>query len=650
MAETARHIILGTAGHVDHGKTSLVRALTGIDCDTHKEEKQRGITMNLGFTHLSLPNGASIGIVDVPGHADFIHTMVGGASGIDVMMLVIAADSGIMPQTREHLQIMQALGVQKGLVALTKTDLLDPEMLELMRLEVMEFTAGTFLEAAPVMAVSAKTGAGLEALKSVIEHVGTEVEERAIDGPFRMFVDRIFTVSGHGTVVTGSVIGGALKVEDTVRMLPGFDHRPLRVRGLQRHGRSVDNVRAGDRASLNLVGLDRADFQRGMLISDRPLQETVLIDAQIQLFQDHGQQLKRRSQVILHAGTRESIATVNLLDCDTLNEGELALVQIALPVPFVLRAEDRFIIRNSSDTHTLGGGRVLDTTPLHHRKRTKKLLKIITPLAEAGLVERLAHEIRKAYRALTLTDLAQRMNYSEAEVAPQLSGKLAKDILVTQGRHEPVFCTREHEENHRKQIMNALAKFRLAQPLMTQGISYDELRTAIKAPVGDAEDEVIKALLAKLVGKEKIKEKDKTYFLAGDSLEIGQKTADALDALKRYFVETGLRVPLESEMRALARQFGLSDKELRQLLAHLVRIKTIYRIEDDYLYAPLVDTARQKVIEFLTQTPEGMTVAQFRDLIDANRKLCLLLFTLFDQEKTTRRVGDVRLLARLTIT
>jgi selenocysteine-specific elongation factor len=288
-----KHLILGTAGHVDHGKTALVKALTGIDCDTHKEEKRRGITINLGFAHLTLASGDTVGIVDVPGHRDFVHTMVAGACGIDCVLMVIAADSGVMPQTREHLAICDILGIRAGIIAVTRVDLVDETALAGVREEISRFKKGTFLENSPVVDVSPVTGRGIETCKAVIAETLMHVPDRRTGTVFRMFIDRIFSVSGFGTVVTGSVKSGKVSIGQTAYLLP--PHKELRVRRIERYGAEVAEVTAGDRASLNLVGLSKEEFERGMLVSDRPLATTTLLDVRLHLF-DHTKPLGRWSQ------------------------------------------------------------------------------------------------------------------------------------------------------------------------------------------------------------------------------------------------------------------------------------------------------------------------------------------------------------------
>ena len=419
-----KHLILGTAGHVDHGKTALVKALTGIDCDTHQEEKRRGITINLGFAHLPLPSGDTVGIIDVPGHRDFIHTMVGGASGIDIALLVVAADSGIMPQTREHLRIMEALGIKAGIIALTRIDLATPEMVECAREELQEFTSGTFLEKSPVVKVSSVTGSGIDKLKEAIAKVAAQVGDRPAREVFRMYIDRIFSVSGFGTVVTGSVLGGTLTAGASAWLMP--TGRELRVRRIERYGQEVDKVVAGDRASLNLAGLSREEFERGMLISDRPLRITTLLDAKLRLF-EAARPLERWSQALFLQGTYEAQARVHLLDCDHLSPLDEALVQIHLAHPGVAQFNDRFVLRSTSSDATIGGGAVLDATPLHHRRRPGNLVAGLQQLAGGSPAALIAAEVRKYPAGVLEPTLAGQLNLAPAEIR-ETAGLLPADI------------------------------------------------------------------------------------------------------------------------------------------------------------------------------------------------------------------------------
>jgi selenocysteine-specific elongation factor len=400
-----KHLILGTAGHVDHGKTALIKALTGIDCDTHKEEKERGITINLGFAHLELTDEISIGIVDVPGHRDFIKTMVAGAYGIDFVLLVIASDSGIMPQTREHFNIIKMLGIRYGLVVINKADLVDDDTMELAKLEAMELLESSPLENAPVIAVSAVNGAGIETLKSELLKIAVVIPEKSYASGFRMYIDRIFNVKGIGIVVTGSVLEGGVSVSEDLHLLPG-GHGKLKVKSIERHGRQVDKVTAGDRAALNLSGLKYDDFERGMILSSKLLQETNMLDAQVELFPGNIR-IGTWSQQIFHTGTFTSKARVHLITKNELHSGEKAVAQIQLEKPAILLANDRFIIRNTSSDMTVGGGIILDPNPLHHRRRTEKLKNTMQNFAQImsdqqNLGEIVRFELQKSNTPLSL--------------------------------------------------------------------------------------------------------------------------------------------------------------------------------------------------------------------------------------------------------
>ncbi|MBM3437113.1 MAG: selenocysteine-specific translation elongation factor, partial [Bacteroidetes bacterium] len=356
-----KHLIIGTAGHVDHGKTALIKALTGIDCDTHKEEKERGITINLGFSHLTLPTGESFGIVDVPGHKDFIKTMVAGAYGIDLVLLVIAADSGIMPQTAEHLKIIEMLGVKHGIVVLNKVDLVDDEMLELAQLETEEFLEGTCLEGTPVVPVSSLRGDGLDNLVNKITEIIPRVQEREKKDHFRMYIDRIFNVKGIGYVVTGSVLEGEIENGKEIYLLPG-KNRKMKIRGIERHGESVEKAHCGDRAALNIAGIKSEDFERGMVLSDIQIPETGMIDATFSLFEPDVV-IGLWSNVVFFTGTFECSARMHLLTKETLQAGDSGVVQIHLSKPAILENNDKYIVRNSSNDLTLGGGTLLDVQP-----------------------------------------------------------------------------------------------------------------------------------------------------------------------------------------------------------------------------------------------------------------------------------------------
>jgi len=637
-----KHLIMGTAGHVDHGKTALVKALTQIDCDTHKEEKARGITIHLGFAHLDLGDDESLGIVDVPGHKDFIHTMVGGASGIDFVLLVIAADSGIMPQTREHLNIMKILGLRHGIIALTKVDLVDEDILELAREDIRELVRGSFLESALVLEVSAKTGQGLEQLKESIKTLIRKIESKPAEGVFRMFVDRIFSVSGFGTVVTGSVISGAVSAGGTLFLLPGGDDG-YRARRLERHGREVSQVVAGDRASINLVGLEKTAFRRGMLLSDRLLRETSLIDVKLEIYEEQVT-LGCWSQVIFHVGTYEQQARVHLLDRDCVKSGETALAQIHLQEPCVLQHGDRFVLRNSSDEWTLGGGEVIDIAPLHHRRRKEKILKDVEKLAGGKLSEIIALQVRKLHRATTAEEVAISLNVALDVVNEALGKPLSSEIVRQQGKHGMLLFTKAGLEKMRIGVMNAIHAYRRDNPLAVRGADFDEIRSALRIDRNTPGEEILRMALQQQTEKGKLTEKDKTWSFASEG-EISADRRGHIAVIEEFIRKCGMQVPLMSVMKEIADQQGMSEKELKQVLHHLTVTGIVYRAQDDVIHRTVVEACREKLIAHLTGNKQGMTVAQFRDLVGGNRKSSLLLLAIFDQEKLTRRAGDLRFLA-----
>lgn len=640
-----KHLIMGTAGHIDHGKTALIKALTGIDCDTHKEEKKRGITINLGFAHLDLAAGDSIGIIDVPGHKDFVHTMVGGASGIDFVLLVIAADSGVMPQTREHLQIMEILGVKHGLIALTKVDLIeDPDLLELLKADICEFTADTFLETSPLVEVSAKTGSGLEELKKEIAGIITHIEEKSPLGNFRLFIDRIFTVTGFGTVVTGSVSTGRLRVKDTAYLLPR-GKKELTVRRLERHGREVPEVVAGDRASLNLVGMNKADFRRGMIISDRVLKDTVMLDARLELFTSSAS-FAIWSQVIFHTGTYETQARVHLIDRNKLNAGESGLVQIHLPEPCVLRHGDRFVIRSSSSDLTLGGGEVIDVAPLHHRRRPEKLIKKMTAIVRGKLPELISAEVKKLFKAVTTEEIAFSLNISHREVEESAAKKLSKDITRYEIKDKTILISKDRLQDMRQGIFNAVKEFRKQNPLVNRGATLNEIRGSLRIEKGSAGEDVLKEVLVELTQKGKLQEKDKTW-MPGDAAGVVDEEMKAhLQFFADYLKGFRMKTPLFSDLKIQAEKRGLTERELKQILYNLTVKGEVYRIKDDYIHAGVVDDCREKLVKELSNREGGITVAEFRDLVGGNRKICLLLLAQYDAERITRRDGDYRFLIK----
>jgi selenocysteine-specific elongation factor len=636
-----KHLIMGTAGHIDHGKTALVKALTGIDCDTHEEEKRRGITIHLGFAHYELPTGERIGVVDVPGHAAFVRTMVSGASGIDFALLVIAADEGVMPQTREHLQIMDILGVKSGIVVLNKCDVAARDIIDMARTEVGSLVAGTFLERAPVVEVSARTGLGLAELRAAIAAQAASVQTRAGGEVFRMFVDRIFVVKGHGTVVTGSALSGTLATGAAAYLLPRGTE--LRVRRLEQFGSEAQSVTAGDRASINLVGLSPADFKRGMVISDRPLRSTAMLDARLTLFK-HSREFGLWNQVNFHLGTFEAQVRVHLIDVERLLGGESGLAQLHLPQACVAQAGDRFVLRSTSSDVTLGGGEVIDAFPLHHRRRTATVIEGLGRIAHGKLSELVAVEVRKRTTAVDAATLADALNCSQKEIVAALERDKPAGVAVFPIGGIACLLQEALAATWGSEALCAIASYHRRNPLEPRGMRVREVAGVCGVAADATSEAVLTNILDGLVAQGKLKRVEDTFATADHSVNIDPQLEHRIGFVEGLLRDSGMKTPLLSELAAAATRQGIDDKELQRLLRHLVAKKQVYFVEDSYLHASVVDPSRQKLVDELKKKPAGVTVADFRDLVDGNRKICLLMLALFDREGTTQRTGDVRVL------
>ncbi len=630
-----RHLILGTAGHVDHGKTALIKALTQIDCDTHKEEKERGITINLGFAHFNLPSGESIGIVDVPGHKDFIKTMVAGAFGVDIVLLVVAADSGIMPQTVEHLQIIELLGVENGIVVITKKDLADDEMLELAQLEVAEFLLGSILENAPVVQVSSTTGEGIDDLISEISNLIPQLKDKTKNDQFRIYIDRVFNVKGVGFVVTGSVLGGSLKSGSNLYLLPG-KARHFKVRKIERHGITVKNVVSGDRAALNLSGFKNEDFERGMVLSDKLIEETYLIDATLQLFADN-YELGLWTKVIFYSGTFECAAKLHLLNKDSLKKGEKAIVQIHLEKPAILLNKDRFILRNSSNNITLGGGVILDVKPFHHRRRTTKLLAVLNELLEATLnsdkqYNIIKFELKKTKSPLFVEHLAEILEMEAGEVltecienedgAVRIFEISGKKILVSIGVHA----------EFTQVILNALKKYHTNNFLIDDGMEANEFYGKFGLKLNEAGKMYVSALLNSLEKDNLINKVGKTWALKEHSVEIDDKTEQQLNWLENTLKNYDKQTPLMREVESQAFSKKISKENLRMLLKYLVNNGKLCITEGEYLHVDIVNEVRKILLPELNLKERGINEKEFRLLFDSTKNFVKAMIRIYVEE------------------
>jgi selenocysteine-specific elongation factor len=619
-----KNIIVGTAGHIDHGKTALVKALTGIDADRLEEEKRRGITIDIGFAHLQLTPALRLGFVDVPGHERFVKNMLAGVGGIDLVLFVIAADESIKPQTREHFDICRLLGIPKGVVALTKADLVEPDILELVRLEIDEFVAGSFLEGAPVVAVSSVTGAGLDTLREELQRVANAVAEKPATGHFRLPLDRAFTVKGFGTVVTGTLISGAVGKEQEVELYS--TGRRLRVRGVQVYGEPAGEALAGQRTALNLADIEPAEVARGMVLAApgifRPVTQ---VDCALQLLPS-AKPLKQRAPVHFHAGTAEIEAQVRLLDGVTaLQPGQRCWARIVLREPALLLPGDRFIIRMFSPVITIGGGVVVDTGGKRYRKgdRVAERLRI---LAEAPAAERVALLVRESKYGMGMGDLVARTGLTERQITAAAAGA----PVMSFSPPRPWFADRAWFQSAREKLLHAVREFHRKNPLLP-GIPKQDLRGR---ELPDSPPFLIDAMLAQ---EKQIVVEGENVRLASHKVVLKQDEEQARAAIEHAFEQAGLAVPALPDVLAKS---GVEPARARSLLQILLREKRLMRVSDDLVFHR---SAVEKLRALLAaHRAERFNVGTFKDWTGISRKYAIPLLEYLDREHVTRREADDR--------
>jgi selenocysteine-specific elongation factor len=627
-----RHLIIGTAGHVDHGKTALVKALTNIDCDTHREEKERGITINLGFSHLDLPTGEAIGIVDVPGHKDFIRTMVAGAYGIDIALVVVAADSGIMPQTQEHLRILEMLGVEKGIVALTKSDLVDDETLELAELEISEYLDRTSLKGATVIPVSSITGQGLKELVDKIAGIVPEVKEKVTGDNFRMYIDRIFNVKGLGYVVTGSVLEGRVHTGDDLYLLPG-NAKKVKVRNIERHGVPVKTAYQGDRAALNLAGLKIEDYSRGMVLSNKAIEGSTLVDATIKIF-DPMATTAVWTNVLFISGTFETGARMHLLDKDLLGHGETGLVQLHLDKPAVLSVKDKFIIRNSSNDTSLGGGTIIDVHPLHHRKRTGKLIQSLNDLVEATLhsqsVENLVKiELNKINGPAFLSEIASILGKPAASLVDEINSSKTTKIHVHNTGGDIILISSERAKELQEEIIREFKAYHNKYPILEEGLEVNELAGKFGVGKNEAGKLYFGILVDKMSAEGLLQRSGPGWALADHKAMIDPKAREEMNWLEDLFRNSGMDIPNTRVIEEKIHSRSITKDRFKMLLRRLTYDGKLVYYEGIYLHRTIVLKVEKKLLSVLAAKEDGINEKEFRELINGTRKFIQVVLGIF---------------------
>ncbi len=626
-----KSVIVGTAGHIDHGKTALVKALTGIDADRLAEEKRRGITIDIGFAHLQLagPDGEPLrlGFVDVPGHERFVRNMLAGVGGIDLVLLVIAADESIKPQTREHFEICRLLNIPRGITVLTKADLVDRETLDVVRLEVEDFLRGSFLDTgqAPIVPVSSLTGAGIADLKRELARVAAEVPAKSAASVFRLPIDRVFTMKGFGTVITGTLISGAVRKEEEVEVFPLG--RRARVRGVQVHNRPAEQAAAGERTALNLAGFSPDDLVRGMTLAAPGLfRSTSRLDVSLALLAGV-RPLKDRARVHFHAYTFETVAEMVLYEGKEVKPGQSALAQLRLQESTLLFPGDRFILRQFSPVVTIGGGVVLENQPQRLPKTAYRTW--LTTLADGSRASALhARVVARAERGLTLSDAIARTGWQRAEIESLLAA------MPDVGRAGPTWVHDAALNRLRAGTHTALDNFHTQNPL-SPGMSREELRKRFPEVL----PEVFEHVLSQLVQEKKLELSGELARLAGRGVVMKDEEAEAKKTIESAFSTAGLKVPYLKDVLA-----GLPVDKARaqKIVTLLLRDKVLIKVSDELVFhRQALDGLRKLVAEQKKKTPK-IDVGAFKDMIGVTRKYAIPLLEYLDRERVTRRVGDQR--------
>ena len=629
-----KHVIVGTAGHVDHGKTLLVKALTGIDTDRLVEEKKRGITIDLGFAHLDFEDGTQAGLVDVPGHEKFIKNMLAGAGGIDLAMLVVAADEGFMPQTVEHLGILSLLGIREGLVVITKADMVDPEWVEMIAEDVRERVKGTFLEGKPIMAVSAYTGQGIAELRQYLHKLVKDAAEKNLRTPFRLPVDRVFSVDGFGTVVTGTLIEGSVRKDEIAELVPSGLR--AKVRSIQVHGKDTDTACAGQRVAMNLAGLKKTDVQRGDTVA-RPdtVKTSRMLDVRLQNLKNSQRTILTQSQVHFYHGASVMLAKVVLLDRESLLPGDSCYAQLRLTEPLASKRGDRFVIRFYSPLETIGGGVILDEAPLRHKAGDSSVLEALAIRESGSGNQKLVQVIAGfGYALPNKQKLCGELNLEEAELQEQLEELVAlgKVLELLPDRYLAASVLDQAWDGCRK----LLEAYHTANPLHA-GMKLAELRQKL---LPGTELAVADGVLAELAAEGRIKRVADRYAMAEFTVHFTKRQNAIRDKLLQTYRKADLEVPGVDEVYPM---FLPKEKEdCKQVLESLISSGQLVMLTPQlYYHHQTFDRVLEQTRAFFAEKEE-LTLAEFRDMLGTSRKYALAVLEYYDRNKMTKKEGDIR--------
>ena len=633
------NIILGTAGHIDHGKTSLVKALTGIETDRLKEEKQRGITIELGFAFLDLPGGTHIGIVDMPGHEKFVKNMVAGSSGIDVVTMVIAADEGVMPQTREHMEICNLMGIEHGLIALTKTDMVDEDLLELAMEDIHDFVHGTFLEDKPVIPVSSHTGQGLAQFVSALEKICSNLPERKFSPIFRLPVDRVFSMKGFGTVITGTLASGNIRVGEDIMVYP--KKIVSRVRGIQVHSSSVAEAGPGTRTAINFQGLDKESVNRGDILSTPDtLIESYMVDARFHFLKSNTRPAKARTRVRFHSGTSEILGYMVLLDREELLPGEDALVQFRLESPVCCIKDDRYVVRSYSPVRTIGGGAILNPVSQKHKHLDMPVIQGLNALASENTEQTILFFLSlKGFKGLSFNDLRVMTNITDKKLAGTLQKMLAQQEIIQTDKERQVYVSGAFFNDFKTKLLEKIQLYHDANPLK-EGMPTQELKSKFRY----IKDPKFFNILFSRLNKENTIILDKNLVkLTGFEVALQVDQHEVKQNIIQIYRNAGLTPPF---FRTICQDLDLDKNTAKDVLQMLIDEKQIIKTKDDlYFAADAIARLEKNLVDSLKKNGT-ISTPEFKDMTGISRKFVIPLIEYFDSINLTIRVGDLRQLRR----
>ena len=632
-----KQIVLGTAGHIDHGKTSLIKALTGIETDRLKEEKERGITIELGFAHLRLPGGKLLGIVDVPGHEKFVKNMVAGATGIDLVAVVIAADEGVMPQTKEHLEICELLKIEHGIVVLTKIDMVDEDWLELVREDVSEYLSDGFLAGAPVVEVSSVTGEGLKGLIEILDKLVEEIPERDMGHLFRLPIDRVFTMKGFGTVITGTSVSGTIETGDEVTIYPqGISSK---IRGLHVHNKEVDEARAGLRTAVNLQGIEKMMLRRGNILATKDsLRPTYMVDVVLSHLPSAPRKLKNRAKVRFHAGTSEVISTLVLLDRDELNPGETCFAQIRLDAPTAVLKGDRYVLRSYSPVQTIGGGEILNPLPGKKKRFSDAVLSELEILHTGGQKE--AFELFVSldrFHGVEEAELSFLANMSKKKLAEPLKALKAQKRIIQFDKERSLLIHADFLNRAKNELLETIAEYHKNFPLKT-GLIKEELRSRT---TGSRNPKLFNYIIKQLSQDGIIVQEKEVVRLKEHRVTLAQDQEKARQKIEKIYAKGGLQPPYFKDLKE-----DFPGNTAIDVLGVMVKEGLLLKIKEDlYFHRKAVEELEKRLIDFLKKHGE-ITTPQFKEMTGTSRKYTIPLIEYFDLSQITVRVGDSRVLRK----